>query len=167
MPNGEFYKQGKWVVFIIGISKVIESVNSTYSPIISNSKLYKWVPFIIVFNSFFAILFNYYFITLYGFIGGAISSLLTMLILNIFSNILIYKRIKTNPFEKSQLKIIGIFILFLFLSFTGSWFANPYIDGIIRTLLLAPLFVLTIFKLNISKDFNELLRSKAPILNRI
>ncbi|MDP2175049.1 MAG: hypothetical protein Q8K70_03975 [Bacteroidota bacterium] len=166
MPKGEFYKQGKWVVFIIGLSKVIESINSTYSPIISNSKLYKWVPFIIIFNSFFAIVFNYYFITLYGFIGGAISSLLTMLILNIFSNILIHQHLKTNPFEKLQLKIIGVFILFLLFSFLGCWFSNPIFDAITRTIILGPLYVLSIYKLNISKEFNELLMSKIPFLKR-
>ncbi len=166
MPKGDFYKQGKWVVFIIGLGKVIESINSTSSPIIANSKLYKWVPFIIIFNSFFAIAFNYYFITRYGFIGGAISSFLTLLFLNIFSNVLVYKTIKTHPFEKNQIYILLIFHLFLSTTLTGSWFSNPFIDGSIRTLILGGLFVFTLYKTKVSKEFNELLLSKIPYLKK-
>jgi O-antigen/teichoic acid export membrane protein len=167
MPRGDLFAQGKWVVFIIGLSKVIDSVNSAYSPIVAFSSLYKWVPYTVAANSIFAVIINYFFIGLYGYIGGAISNIILMLLVNIFYVILIHKKIKTNPFEKNQLKIVFVFLIFLSIPFFGNWFSNPFVDGIVRSILFGTSYVWILVKLSVSKDFNDLILSKLPLLKKI
>jgi O-antigen/teichoic acid export membrane protein len=167
MPKGDYYAQGKWVVFIIGLSKVIESLFSSQGAIISNSKLYKWTPFIVVMNGGFAIMFNYYFISKYGYVGGAISNIAAMLILNLFCLGLISYFLKINPFEKKQWSILFAFSIFLSIVFLGNWFSNPFIDGIVRSILIGTSYVWVLVKLNVSKDFNDLVLSKLPLLKKI
>jgi O-antigen/teichoic acid export membrane protein len=167
MPKGDYYAQGKWVVFIIGLSKVIESLFSSQGAIISNSKLYKWTPFIVVMNGGFAIMFNYYFISKFGYVGGAISNIAAMLILNLFCLGLISYFLKINPFEKKQWSILFAFSLFLSIVFLGNWFSNPFVDGIVRSISIGTSYVWVLIKLNVSKDFNELILSKLPLLKKI
>lgn len=165
MPNGDYYREGKWVVFIIGFSKVLESMNSTYSPFISYSKLYKWMPLIIFFNGGFTIAFNYFFILKYGYIGGAISNILSMLVLNLICLGLIQWKLSTHPFEKAQLKAFGIFAFFFAFTFLGDWFNNAFVDAGIKTIILGTAFLFLTFKFKVSKDFNDLLRSKIKWIN--
>jgi O-antigen/teichoic acid export membrane protein len=157
MPNGDYYSEGKWVFFIIGLSKVFESVNSTYSPIISNSSLYKWMPIIIVFNAGTSILFNYFFILKYGYIGGAISNIIAMFVLNILCLLLIQYKLRINPFSAKQIRIVLIFVLFLSLTFYGNWFSNPFIDGSVRSTLFAMAYVFFIFKSQASLEINQII----------
>jgi len=160
MPQGDYYKQGKWVVFVLGMAKILDSVNCLYSPIVSNSKLYKWVPIIIFFNSIVAIWSSFYFITKYGYLGGAFSNMTAILLLNSFCLILIQKYLKINPFEAKQLKIVLLFALFLSITFIGNWFPNPIVDGIIRTSILGLSYIYLIYRFNFSEDFNQLIINK-------
>jgi O-antigen/teichoic acid export membrane protein len=166
MPRGDFFAQGKWVVFIIGLSKVMDSVNSAYSPIVAFSNLYKWVPYTVAANSIVSVIINYFFIGLYGYIGGAISNIILMLLVNVFYVLLIHKKLKINPFEKKQMKIVFVFLIFLSISFGGNWFSNPFIDGFVRTSILGVLFVWSIIQLKISDDFNNLILSKLNYFNK-
>lgn len=160
MPQGDYYKQGKWVVFVLGMAKILDSVNCLYSPIVANSKLYKWVPVIIFFNSIVAIWSSYYFITKYGYMGGAFSNMTAVLLLNSFCLILIQKYMKINPFEAKQLKIFLLFAIFLSITFIGNWFTNPFVDGIIRTFVIGLSYVYLIYRFKFSNDFNQLIENK-------
>lgn len=164
MPDGNFYSQGKWVVLIIGLSKVIESIFSSQGAIISNSSLYKWTPLIVLFNGVCAVIFNYYFISKFGYIGGAISNFSAMLVLTLFCYILIYKKINITPFEKSQLYVLLSFILVFSFTFIGNWFENPFVDATIRSIVFSYFYLFFIYKCKASKDFTDLVFGKFPVL---
>jgi hypothetical protein len=112
-------------------------------------------------------MFNYYFISKYGYVGGAISNIAAMLILNLFCLGLISYFLKINPFEKKQWSILFAFGLFLSIVFLGNWFSNPCVDGIVRSILIGTSYVWVLIKLNVSKDFNDLILSKLPLLKKI
>ena len=163
MPNGDYYSSGKWVVFFIGLSKLIDAIFCGNSPIIANSKFYNWNLITMLIASFFGILFNWYFITNYGIIGGALSTIFVMFLVNLYNFLLVQIKLKINPLHSDQLKIILVLILFFSLTFIGNWFENPFIDGIVRSVLLGTALVLTIFKLKVSEEFNSLLLKYIPL----
>jgi O-antigen/teichoic acid export membrane protein len=167
MPTGDLYSKGKWVVFFIGISKLIDAVACGNSPIIANSKFYSLSVISIIVALVSAFTFNYYFITEFGLIGGALSSILVIMAVNTTHLIVLQAKLSLNPFHKDQLKILAVLVLFFALSFTGHWLANPYLDAIIRSTVFGAAIILVFFKLKLSEDFNQLLKSNLPFLNRL
>jgi hypothetical protein len=49
----------------------------------------------------------------------------------------------------------------------GNWFSNPFVDGIVRSIMIGTSYVWVLIKLNVSKDFNDLILSKLPLLKKI
>jgi O-antigen/teichoic acid export membrane protein len=164
MPRGDYYARGKWVVFFIGISKLIDAVMSGNGPIIINSKFYHLSFFSIVVFALSAVGFNLYLIPKYGILGGAISTILVMACVNLCNLTVIQYKLKTNPFEFNQLKILLVILFFVAITFLGNWFQNPYVDGFVRTIFLGSVMVISIYKFKLSEDFNQLLSSKLPFL---
>ena len=167
MPRGEFYQRGKWVVFFIGVSKLIDAVICGNSPIIVNSKFYHLSFISILVALFSSIVYNYYFVSHYGLIGGALSTILVMLSVGLCNFLILQVKLKINPFHKDQLAILAVLSCFFAISFLGQWFDNPYIDSIIRSSIIGSVMVLVFFKLKLSLDFNQLLISKLPILKKL
>ncbi len=164
MPNGEKFEAGKWVVFFIGISKLIDSIFCGNSPIIANSKFYSWSLFTMLIAAFTGVCFNWYFIQKFGIIGGAISTVFVMLSVNLCNFTLVQLKLGINALHINQFKTAIVLCLFFGITFFGNWFTNPFVDGFIRTSILAGLLVFTLYKLKISEEFNQLLRSKLPFL---
>jgi O-antigen/teichoic acid export membrane protein len=166
MPRGEFYSKGKWVVFYIGISKLIDAVICGNSPIIANSSFYQWAIVVIIIAAVSGITYNYVLIPIYGILGGAVSTVLMMATVNLCNFLIVQYKLKINPFHSNQLKIIALLIIFLTFSFTGKWISNPFLDSFIRSATLGSIFLILIFKLRLSEDFNDLLKSKIPFLKK-
>ncbi len=167
MPRGDFFLKGKWVVFFIGISKLIDALMSGNGPIIINSRFYNLSFFSIVVFGVSAIGFNLYLIPEYGILGGAISTILVMICVNLCNLIILQYKLRINPFHPNQLKVLAVLTLFTSISFLGRWLDNPYLDGFTRTTVLGTCMLVSIYRLNISTEFNDLLRLKVPFLNRI
>jgi O-antigen/teichoic acid export membrane protein len=164
MPRGDFYVKGKWVVFFIGISKLIDSITSGNGPIIVNSKFYSYSVISIVVAVLSSVFYNYFLVSAYGILGGAYSTILVMLSINLCNTLILQYELGINPFHLDQVKILLILILFFAISFTGKWFINPYLDSIVRSITIGSVLIYGIFKLRISEDFNSLLRSKLPFI---
>jgi O-antigen/teichoic acid export membrane protein len=167
MPRGDFYQRGKWVVFFIGISKLIDAVVCGNSPIIVNSKFYGLSTFSIIVAVISSFIFNYIFITKFGIIGGAISTILVMISVNLCNLLVLQYKLKINPFHKDQIKISLLLILFFAFTFIGDWVSNPIVDSIVKSSILGSALIFTVFKLKLSQDFNSLLCSKIPFLKNL
>lgn len=167
MPRGDFYSKGKWVVFFIGISKLIDAVLCGNGPIITNSKFYSLSIFSIIVAIVSSITFNYILISKFGLIGGAISTIFVMICVNMTNALILQIKLKINPFHASQLKVVITLSLFFLISFIGNWFLNPYLDAIIRSTILGGALTIILMRLKISNDFNQLILSKFPRLKNL
>jgi len=167
MPRGEFYVRGKWVVFFIGISKLIDSVFSGNGPIIVNSKFYSLTVVSIVMALLSSFISNYFFISEFGIIGGAISTIVVVLSVNMSNLLVLHFKMGINPFHKDQIRILLILACFFALSFTGKWLQNPYLDAAIRSLTIGSVLIWVVFKSKVSEDFNSLLKAKLPFLSKL
>lgn len=160
MPKGEIYVKGKWVVFYIGISKMIDALVCGNSPIITNSKFYSLSAISIVVAAVSSILFNYVLISKFGLIGGAISTILVMLCVNLCNLLLLQFKLNINPFDSRQIRIALVLGLFICSTFIGPWLNGPIIDSVVKTLVMGSLLIFTLYKLKVSDEFNELLSGK-------
>jgi O-antigen/teichoic acid export membrane protein len=160
MPRGDFYASGKWVVFILGIGRLLDALGSAAGTVLVNSKYYHWAFVNFLVSSVVAIIGNYLLIPRFGLTGAALATLLTIAVNQIAIVAIVYIKTGLHPFEKSKIRLLILFLMMLIPSFLGAWLKNPFLDGLAKTLLLGGLFMFLCFQLHISKDMNALLSTQ-------
>jgi O-antigen/teichoic acid export membrane protein len=141
IPNSSLYEAGKWVVFWIGLGKVIDALFSANSEILVFSKYFKFNLIATILMSVMIILLNYLLIPQFGISGAAIASALVMFLFNAVKFIFLKYRLQMNPFSLETLKILILGIA-LFLLFMGlPTFENYWLDFVLRSLILVSFFL--------------------------
>jgi O-antigen/teichoic acid export membrane protein len=110
IPNPEAYREGKYVILLIGLAKIADMITSINAEIIQYSKYYKvnsYATFMLVIAT---ILLNIWLIPLYNVIGAALAILIVVLGVNTFRTYYLYHRQKILPFS-SKMWIVLVFML--------------------------------------------------------
>lgn len=150
IPNGEIYAQGKWVVFYIGISKLFDMATGVNQEIVGTSKYYKIDLLFYLFLVVIAIITNLIFIPLYGITGAAIASAFSIFLFNTIRFLFLLYVFKIQPFSLNTLKVLGVFLLTLLVSYIITPINNFVLDLILRSLMVVVLFggLMLLFKIS-------------------
>lgn len=159
IPNGEDYKAGKWVFFFVGLSKLIEVTLSFGGTLISYSRYYHWTIYFAFFITALTIVMNNFLIPIYGVSGAAIATAITCLVSYSIQQWIIFIKIKGNPYTRGTLKQILIICLLLGVNHFLPACANPWIDGIYRTALIAGVAMALVYFCNVSAEINRLVKN--------
>ncbi|MBL0300423.1 MAG: oligosaccharide flippase family protein [Cytophagaceae bacterium] len=155
------YAIGKYVILIIGISKIFDLASGINSLIMVYSRYYKIDSILVV--SFVGLLFllNHFFIPLYGLNGAAIAALVATFYYNIMRNILIWKYFRIHPYSTALLKIIGLGIsIFFIVSFMPDfrqslWYS--FFTMVYKSSIALFIFITSTYFLKINNDVNSML----------
>lgn len=161
IPNGEIYRTGKWVVFFIGISRLIDMANGINSEIILNSPYYRFNLGSILFLGFISFGTNYIMIPLYGLVGAAAGSTLSVLLFNLLKGGFIFYKVSMQPFEKRTLQVVTL----LFVSYGAGYFlpasASNFWSSIgniaLRSAVMGSILLLAVWKYRLSDELHDLL----------
>lgn len=158
------YADGIWIVFIIGLSKYFDLILGNNNAIIFNSKYYRMVLFLGLMLVLVTFVLNIIFIPLYGIIGSAFATLLSITLYSLAKLMFVVKRMHLYPFTNQTLYSIGItsvlFLLFYFWKFPF----HPIIGIGLKSILVTVLYVYLNYKMVISIEINRFLDS---ILSKI
>jgi O-antigen/teichoic acid export membrane protein len=158
------YAQGKWVIFFIALSKLVDMITGINSEIIMASKYYRFNFYIMLMLIVLTVVTNYIFIPLYGLTGAAFAAALSMIIFNIVKYIFLSTKYKLSPFsEKTFISLlipVGVYFLCSIVPVQN----NLLLDIIIRSLAITILFLSLVIGLKVSEDIN---RTFYHLLNRI
>jgi Osmosensitive K+ channel histidine kinase len=164
MPKGEVFRNGKWVVFIVGVTKLYDLATGINSQILLNSKFYRFSLIAIFLLSILAIASNYLLIPRFGIEGAAAATLISIFLFNSLLLGFIYMKFKIQPFSLQTLKLLLLVaLLYIGMSFFPE-ISNPFLSIGVKTIILTCLFVGFVYFTRISEDINELIRN---ILQRI
>lgn len=160
IPNSEKFYSGKDIVYIIGLSKLIIMSFSYNSELISLSKYYKFTVITIICLAILTIGLNLFLIPIFGMIGAAYASLISITFYNLLKHIFIKYKMKISPFSINSIKtiLVGIFVYFAVLSIPKNDII--LIDIFIKTIISSFIFVISIYALKISPDLNKLIKSR-------
>ena len=152
------YSEGKYVLFILCIAKVIDLGTGLNNIIILTSNKWRF-DFITGVILIFCILFlNYFFVKAYGIIGSAYSNLISFTIYNLIRYLFLWYKFKFQPFTKYTLFIIlisvGIYFTQLLIPYCYNWF----IDSAIRSSLIIFLFFIVLYQFKVSDDIQFILK---------
>ena len=155
----EIYSTGKWVVFIIGIGKLIEVVTGANGIILLNSKHYRVSFYTNIILVAVTIAANYLLIPIYGIEGAAVASVLALFIFNSVKTIYIWWKLNMQPFSGATVFIVIFGGILIYICSELIHFNTVWMNMIFKSMLFSVLFLIPLYKLNISPDLNSLFES--------
>lgn len=157
MPNGNIYKEGKYIILLIGITKIIDMGTGVCHEVLNTSKYWKTNFVMAVVLVTLSIICNYFLVKNYGILGSAYANLIAFSSYNIARVLFIYFKLKFLPFTKETLYILFFALLTLMINYIIPTIENLFLSVAIKTLIVTLIFIVPIFVLKISKDLNEML----------
>lgn len=154
MANGDEFRIGRYVVYFIGLSKVMEMAFANSSAIISMSKYYKFNVITIALLAVLMIGLNLILIPTYGISGAAFASFSALFIFSLIKMIFIKSKFGFSPFtwKNGSLLLIGCIVLFLGLIIPP--LDSPLLDLILRSGAIGLVYCTAIYAFNISAEIN-------------
>jgi len=154
MPKGETFREGKMVIYILGLAKVFDALTGVNNEVIGLSKHFRFNFYSILFLSALNILLNLLFVYLYGMIGVAIATLISVSLYNTLKYVFILIKMKLQPFDYKIVLVLlfGLGCLGLTLLIPDSEFS--FLNIIINSALIGMLYPLCIYFSKVSPDIN-------------
>jgi O-antigen/teichoic acid export membrane protein len=149
------YAGGIMVVFMIGISKYFDLILGNNNAIIFNSKYYRMVLFLGVMLAVLTFLLNWIFIPLYGIIGSAFATLLSITAYSIAKLYFVVNRMHLYPFSKPTLESLGLTVVIFLLFYFWKFPFHPIIGIMLKSILLTIVYVYANYKMVISPEINQ------------
>jgi O-antigen/teichoic acid export membrane protein len=165
IPRHEVYEAGRWVVLMVGISKIIDMGTGLNSEILINSKYYRYDLLFYIILAVGIVVGNLVFIPMYSYNGAALASLVALAGYNAIKYFFLWAKMGLQPFEW---KTAWIVLISLGIWYVVSWI--PVIGGsewlawvlnlAVRSAAVGLLFLLSGWVFNLSPDLTELIKSK-------
>ena len=151
------YSGGILVVFMIGISKYFDLILGNNNAIIFNTKYYKTVLFLGVALVILTIVLNMIFIPIYGIMGSAFATLLSITLYSLAKLIFVVKRLDLYPFTSQTLYSIAITVVLFLLFYFWQFPFHPIISIGLKSALVTILYVYINYKFVISAEINQVM----------
>ncbi|MGI9531272.1 oligosaccharide flippase family protein [Lutimonas sp.] len=152
------YSVGIYVVLVISVAELIKLSLGTNGAILTNSKYYKMLFYYAIGMAVSVVVLNRILIELMGIQGAALA---TFIVVAVFSALkVMYVRIKMQmqPYSSKTIILLGLVIVFyLVFGFMNLPF-HPFVNILIKSVLLTLLFGLIVIRMNLSEDLNQLVR---------
>ncbi|WP_394972188.1 lipopolysaccharide biosynthesis protein [uncultured Croceitalea sp.] len=160
----EAYRGGFYIVLLIGLAKVFDSLLGNNNAILYNSKYYKTVLLFGVCLAVLTILLNLWLIPSMGIEGAALASFSAICLFNLLKLWYVNAKFKIQPFTTATGKVLGTLVvlgvLFSYLHFSF----HPIINIILKSVLLVVIYAGILYRFKISEDVNGVL---SKLFNRL
>lgn len=155
--NAEKILAGQMVIFLIGLSIVLDMATSINGHIIYYSQYYRVSFYMILLLGLINIGLNLYFIPRLGIAGAATATLISLLGYNIAKIGYIYWRLGMQPFTGKTLQLLLIIGLIGALSYFVPETPYAILNLAYRIALTVGLYVILVYRFNISPDANRVI----------
>ena len=145
-----------WIVVVIGLAKLINMATGVNGNIIMNSRLYRYDLYTNILLLILTIVTNLLLIPVYGILGAAIATALSIFIYNFIKFIIVWVKFDMQPFRLNAVAILGIAAACLYISEQIPYMLNFFVDVITRSFIIAALFISAVFLFRLSDDFRNL-----------
>lgn len=154
MSNGSEFATGRYVVYFIGLSKVMDMAFANSSQIISMSKYYKFNAVTIALLTVLMIVLNLVLIPAYGISGAAFASLSALFIFGMTKMIFIKYKFGFIPFSRENgiLLLIGIVVLLVGLALPR--LEHVLVDLVVRSVVIGIVYCGAVLFFNVSAEIN-------------
>lgn len=151
----EKYSGGVVVVFIISLSKFFDLMLGNNNSIIFNSKYYRTVLLLGLCLVVLTVSLNMYFIPNFGIEGAAIATLISIGLYSLAKLLFVVFKMDLFPFTSKTLVSLGIIISTFSLFYFWDFPFHPFLNILLKSVLVTVFYVFINYKLVISSDINQ------------
>ncbi len=156
MPNGDIYRVGIPVIFILIASHFFNMITSVNTEILGYSSAYRVNFYLLILTGLLNIALNYWLIPRYQIVGPAIATAISLFLFNLSKLLFIYKKYGLHPFGKGLGRLFLAALITFGLAFLPISTGIPLINIVLKSTIITLVFVLLTLKLNVSSDFTNL-----------
>ena len=148
----EAYREGKWVVFVMGLATIFELGTGVNAQIIGTSTFWRFELWTNLILSAVLIPLSYLFTVKFGITGPALASLISFSLYNTIRYIFLYRKFGLQPFSIKTLELVAFAIAAYYLTkfFVGEYEGWPRVISSCSMLLI--FYIVFVIKRNISED---------------
>jgi len=160
----EIYHEGKQLILLMGITKIIELGTGLNSQIISTSSRWRFELQSHIVLLILTLPTNYFLVRSHGIMGAGWAQLISLSIYNFIRYIFLLKNYNLQPFS---MKTVYSLMLTFASYFLVNWLINtgsPLANIILRTALFVPIYGAVVIWLNLSEDITFLYRKGLRIV---
>ena len=155
------YAKGIDLILFIAIAQFIDAITSVNADILATSKYYKYQTIFMFLMVFFVVLLNYLLIPKYGMMGAAISTMISLSLVNVFRTVFIQIKLKMQPFTTKNIYLLFVsIVVFLGAFYLDKWLlASDIMHLIITGGFITIIYWLIIFFFNFSSDIDSIIKN--------
>ncbi|XMO86111.1 oligosaccharide flippase family protein [Algibacter sp. AS12] len=154
----EEYSVGLYVVLLISVSKLYDSLLGSNNAILFNSDYYRLVLIIGVVIIVVMILLNIMLIPMYGINGAAIATFIAVFLYNTIKLYFVYRKFKMFPFTLATFKISMLLLVSALLFYFWEFPFHPIFNIAIKSIFITSLYVFAIYRFNLSEDISTVIK---------
>ena len=158
------FSVGLYVVLLISVAKLYDSLLGSNNAILFNSDYYRIVLALGVILVVLMIVLNMVFIPIFGINGAALATFLAIFFYNSGKLFFVYKYFKILPFTENTLKIGGLILFSALLFYFWDFSFYPIINITLKSILISVGYIIIVYKFNLSDDITAVINK---ILKRI
>jgi O-antigen/teichoic acid export membrane protein len=150
------YRQGKMVLFFLGLSRVLTMMFGVAGSIINISRYYRFDTITSVTLAIFTVISNAIMIPLWGLEGGAISTMFSLTLFYLIRAQFVRFKFDIHPFSIQTVQVAIILVSAFGIAEILPYAFNIYFDTLYRSIILVLYVGFFTLYLNISEDINRL-----------
>ncbi|RLD64151.1 MAG: polysaccharide biosynthesis protein [Bacteroidetes bacterium] len=149
------YQSGKYVILFIGLLNLFDMSSGVSGSIISTSRDYRILTYLLVAFLVLVVVSNLIFIPIFGIVGAALASLISNFLFLFSKYIFLVKKYKMQPYNYKHLLIVLISAGSYLLSLLIPEMSNFYFDIIVRSAFITIIFFFLIYFTKVSDEINQ------------
>lgn len=161
IPNSDIYKSGKYVILLIGLSKLFDMSTSINNEMIQFSKYFRFNLIAIILLGVCTIIMNLIFIPLYSIIGAALALVITLFIFNVIKTFFLYVKMGLIPFSKKMIPAFVLAVLVLLVPLAFQYHSTDWQQALfiipLKSIIFCSIFIFLVRFFKISVELNALI----------
>jgi len=147
------------IVLILMIGRLVDIATGMNDQVLSISKYYKANFYTSIGLLIMMVILNRIFIPIYGIYGAAWSTSFSLVAYNMLKYVYVYRKLRLQPFSVSTLYVVLAGAITAVIVYWTPHIINPFMDTIIRSIMIVVIYVLLLMLFKPSKDLQEYLRA--------
>lgn len=153
---GPQFEVGKYVAVFLGIGQLSHTANGYNGLLINYSPQFRYDLYFKIITAVITVITNYIFISAFGITGAAVATALTIILINVFIQVFIYRHYQMHPFSRNMLYIIGLGMVCLLVNLLIPVIRQHFaIDLFVRSSIATILYAALLIGMRIAPDFSD------------
>ena len=158
LPEKYRVKELALIIFWVAAGKLFDMSMGMTEQIILTSPWYRITLILVLVQALATIVLDYFLIHMYGVVGAAIATCLTLILYNLSKLLFLWFQFRLQPYSWRGITVLLIAVAALVINYFIPRFGGWFIDAVIRTCIVSALFLSPVLYFRLSPDVNDLLK---------